>query len=419
MTDGQIRALIFDYGGVLRRTADPRPRRAIERRFDLERGEAEQAVFGHPMWDQVQQGKVSSEAFWINVGDRLQLNEEEMSEFRAAFWAGNRLDKPLLALIRHLRSEGYKTALLSNAPASLRPHLAELGIADAFDEIVISAEEGMSKPDVEIYERTLEQLGVPAAQTVFVDDWGENVTGARQVDLHAFRFRGLAPLRRQLRELGVAVPEPTVDPVPDVQAVIFDWGGVMEPLPDDEHAAEWERRLGLAAGAIPAALWGETWRELAVGAIGNDTYIERVADQLGFPDAAAADRFTRSFYGDGRIHTPVVEAAAALRERYQVALLSNAWPGQDQWIREQFDIDVRSAFDLYVNSAEVGMRKPDPDIFVLTLERLSVEPGQAVFVDDLLPNVDAATELGVHAIQFVDPDTSLATLEAMLGHPIH
>ena len=75
-------------------------------------------------------------------------------------------------------------------------------------------------------------------------------------------------------------------------------------------------------------------------------------------------------------------------------------------------------FDVYVNSAYVGLRKPDPAIFHLVLERLGVAPQQAVFLDDNLRNVDSARELGIHTVQFVDPETSLAELEALLGHPI-
>jgi epoxide hydrolase-like predicted phosphatase len=99
-------------------------------------------------------------------------------------------------------------------------------------------------------------------------------------------------------------------------------------------------------------------------------------------------------------------------------LLSNAFPAQVETILDQYGIDVRAEFDVYVNSALVGLSKPDPSIYRLTLERLDVEPKQAVFLDDLVRNVDSAREVGIHAIQFVNPQTSLADLEALLGHPV-
>ncbi|RLC92337.1 MAG: HAD family phosphatase, partial [Chloroflexi bacterium] len=135
-------------------------------------------------------------------------------------------------------------------------------------------------------------------------------------------------------------------------------------------------------------------------------------------DAEAARHFVGEFYTGDRFNPEVVAAARALRGRYKVALLTNAFPGQDDMIRERFGLDVHTEFDVYVNSAYVGLRKPDPAIFHLTLEQLGVAPQQAVFLDDGLRNVDSARELGIHTVQFVDPATSLAELEALLGHSV-
>jgi len=115
-----IRAIIFDVGGVLVRTVNPLPRRELEQRLGLSPGEADKAVFGSPLWDEAQLGRISSAEFWADVGQRLGLNAEELTEFRQAFWAGDRLDEELVALIRHLHDAGYRTALLSNAPTGLR-----------------------------------------------------------------------------------------------------------------------------------------------------------------------------------------------------------------------------------------------------------------------------------------------------------
>ena len=290
-----------------------------------------------------------------------------------------------------------------------------MGIANAFDVVVISSCEGLMKPDPAIYQLTLERLGVAAEEAVFVDDFRENVAAAQQVGLHATRFRGLTPLRQWLRGLGVPAPDPVLNPLPDVRAVIFDWGGVMERSPDDTYVAGWERRLALEPGTLPEVLWGKVWRQLEIGAITNDDFRQHIASQLGLPDAEAAGRFVEEFYTDDRFNPETVAAARALRGRYKVALLTNAFPGQDDLIREQFGLDVHTEFDVYVNSAYVGLRKPDPAIYHLTLDQLGVAPQQAVFLDDNLRNVDAARELGIHTVQFVDPETSLGELEALLS----
>ncbi len=413
-----IRALIFDYGGVLVRTVDPTPRRQLEQQLGLSPGRADKLVFRSPLWDDVQLGCISGAKFWADLGQRIGLSAGELAEFRRAFWSGDRLDEELVALIRHLHNTGYRTVLLSNAPAGLRQRVEQLDIADAFDVIVVSGGEGLMKPDPVIFELALARVGVPAEEAVFVDDLQVNVTAAQHAGLHATRFRGLAPLRKWLRGLGVPVPDPVLAPLPDVRAVIFDWGGVMERLPDEAHIAGWGRRLALEHGTLADALWGETWHRLSVGAISNDDYVRHIADLLGFPDAEAAGCFIEEFYTDDRFNPEVVAAARALRGRYKVGLLTNASPGQDDRIREQFGLDVHSEFDVYVNSAYVGLRKPDPAIFHLTLNQLDVAPQQAIFLDDGLRNVDSAHELGIHTVQFMDPAASLAELEALLGHPV-
>ncbi|MDY6875706.1 MAG: HAD family phosphatase [Chloroflexota bacterium] len=422
MTYDKIRAVIFDYGGVLMRTADPIPRRELEQRFEMQPGDVYKVVFGSPLWDEAQIGRVSAPAFWADVGQQLGLNDSEIVEFRQTFWAGDRLDEELVALIRHLRDEGYRTAMLSNAPADLCQIVEQLmgitGAFDDFDTIVISGCERLMKPDPAIFELTLERMGVSAEEAIFVDDSQANVAAARQIGLHATRFRGLTPLRRWLRSLGVPAPDPVLDPLPDVRAVIFDWGGVMERSPDETYVAGWEQRLALEPGTLPEVLWGKVWQQLEVGAITNDDFGQHIADRLGLPDAEAAGRFVKEFYANDWFNPETVAATRALRGRYQVALLTNAFPGQDNLIREQFGLDVHTEFDVYVNSAYVGLRKPDPAIFHLTLEHLDVAPQQAIFLDDNLRNVDAAREMGIHTVQFVDPVTSLAELEALLGHPI-
>jgi len=418
MDQTPIRAILFDYGGVLVRTVDPRPRRQLEGRFNLEPGQVYDLIFGSPLWDDVQRGRIDSEAFWRDVGQRLGLNDEELTAFRRDFWGGDKLDEELVDTVRELGELGHQTAVLSNAPSSLAGYLKELGIVEAFDSVIISADEGVTKPTPEIFTRALDRLGVAPSEAVFIDDTPVNVEAARRLGLHATRFRGLPPLRHWLRDLGIGLSEPEREPVPDVKAVIFDWGGVMEELPNEADVAAWERRLATASGALPEILWGETWQRLAVGAISDEDYVRHVTDQLGLPDSEAALDFLQAFYTSDRFHYDVMDAARALRERYKVAVLSNAFPAQVDTIREQYGIDVHVEFDVYVNSAMVGMSKPDPRIYELTLERLGVAPSRVVFLDDTLRNVDAARELGLHAIQFVRPDVSLPVLEELLGHAI-
>ena len=95
---------------------------------------------------------------------------------------------------------------------------------------------------------------------------------------------------------------------------------------------------------------------------------------------------------------PNLRLVSELRHSYKLAILSNA----DISLRGRLegDIAIHHLFDDIVCSAEVGMAKPDPSIYVLTAERLGLEPGECVFVDDLDANVESARQVGMQAVLF-------------------
>ena len=183
-----IEAAIFDYGGVLMRTVDPTPRRMLEQQYGLGPGEVDRLLFENLLWDEAQLGHTTRTAAWADVGRRLGLGADALETFRQQFWAGDRLDEDLVDVIRQIQSDGYRTALLSNAPADFRGHLDAIGIADAFDVIVISGCEGVMKPSPAIYHLTLEQLRVAPRHAIFLDDNTLNVRSARDLGIHAILF---------------------------------------------------------------------------------------------------------------------------------------------------------------------------------------------------------------------------------------
>ena len=418
MCQDRITAVVFDFGGVLMRTADPVPRSELEARFGLGPGGAEGLVFGNPLWHEAQLGRITSAQFWADVGRRLGLQAADVDQFSRLFWSGDRLDEQLLQLIEHLRRSGHRTALVSNGPASLLESFQELGIIDLFDAVVVSACEEVMKPDPAIYKLALDRLGVRPEQAVFIDDLRENVAAARELGVHGVRFTGLMPLRRSLLEMGLPVPEREIEAVSGLRAVMFDWGGVMEGLPEEALVGQVEKRLGLRQGELVEALWGRAWRRLSVGAISEQQYDEHVARATRVANVADVGAIKDELFCVYRFRPEVMDAVRTLRSRYSVALVSNAWEGQADYISERFGLDVEAEFDLYVNSAWAGLRKPDPAIFHFALSELGVEPEEAILVDDLQRNVDSARQLGIHTVQFFDPKESLAELEALLGHAI-
>jgi glucose-1-phosphatase len=201
--DSAIRAVIFDVGGVLIRTHDWRGRQRWERRLALQPGQAEWIVFHSEPGLQAQLGQMTEGSMWQQVGAELGLDAAQLAAFRRDFWAGDALDDELVAHIRSLRPT-YQTAIISNFNDSLRHSLERTyPIADAFDLIVVSAEENVMKPDERIYHLTLERLGRQPQEAVFIDDSPANVEGARAAGMHALHYRAGMDVFAALEALGV------------------------------------------------------------------------------------------------------------------------------------------------------------------------------------------------------------------------
>ncbi len=199
-----IRAVIFDVGGVLVRTEDQAPRVKWEERLGLERGGLSRAVFESETSARASIGQATVADIWRSVASTFQLNEKEVEDLERDFWAGDRVDQELTTFLRSLRPR-YKTALLTNAWPSARLEMKKRRLVDAVDDIIVSAEEGVLKPDPRIYRIAAERLGVRPEQAVFVDDVAENTEGARAAGMHAVQFKlvdygSTATFIRQLRE---------------------------------------------------------------------------------------------------------------------------------------------------------------------------------------------------------------------------
>jgi epoxide hydrolase-like predicted phosphatase len=196
-----IHAIIWDIGGVLERTEDHTPRQKAAERLGIEIPDLTRLLFGHTDSFRVQLGEITPEEHWENVRRQLGLSEGEMLTVRQAFFAGDRMDMNLVDYIRALKHD-YCTAVLSNYMAVLRERIMdEWEIGDAFHHLIISAEVGLMKPQPEIYQFALETIGFAPEETVFIDDFIENVEGARAVGIHGILFTSPAQVRSEVSEL--------------------------------------------------------------------------------------------------------------------------------------------------------------------------------------------------------------------------
>ena len=198
-----IKALISDLGGVLLRTRSDRSRRALEQRLGLTPNTIEARVFDSELSLQAQRGEVSEETMWSALECDLDLLRFGLTarEFRDKFFEEDFVDEDLVDLIRSVRPS-LKTGLISNAWDGLREMLhTRVPVVDAFDVIVISAEEKIAKPDPRLYQLALERLGVKAGEAIFLDDFRENVHAAQALGLIGIHFQSSEQARRDIRAL--------------------------------------------------------------------------------------------------------------------------------------------------------------------------------------------------------------------------
>lgn len=202
-----------------------------------------------------------------------------------------------------------------------------------------------------------------------------------------------------------------------IKAVIWDLGGVLARTNDRAPRTKLAHRLGMTYAELDAAVFNSpSARQASLGEISVDRHWENVCAELNWPLQDLAE-FQRLFWGGDQLDLALVGYIRSLKPAFKTGLLSNNWSNLRHLIENRWQ--VSDAFDTLVNSAEVGLLKPDPAIYQLTLERLGVQPEQAIFVDDFIENVQAARQLGWQAVQFQNPAQVRAELDAILEAQPH
>jgi putative hydrolase of the HAD superfamily len=201
------------------------------------------------------------------------------------------------------------------------------------------------------------------------------------------------------------------------RAVIFDLGGVVFPSPFDVFDA-YERETGLPPRFIRTVIAESAdhgaWARFERSELPFDDFCRELEAECaaagGGIDAAELMRGI----GAGFAPRPkMTRAIARLRaEGLRVGALTNNWARPEAGtLREPVDL----GFDVVVESAVEGIRKPDPRIYELVCERLGVTPDECVFLDDLGVNLKPARAMGMTTIKVLDPAEALAELGEHLG----
>ena len=201
-SNARARAVVFDVGGVLLRTDDHGPRRKLAESMGLTEAQLHDAVFESPLARSATLGTVREEALWADVARRFNRDASQMAAFQAGFWGGDVYDVDFMAWIGALRPK-VSTGLLSNAWSGARETFVNRFECYRYvDSVVISAEEGVAKPDPEIYRICLRRMGVAAEETVFVDDFARNVDAAIRLGMRGILFTSR---EQAMAEIGAAL----------------------------------------------------------------------------------------------------------------------------------------------------------------------------------------------------------------------
>ena len=203
-----IRNILFDMGNVLirfdreyfidRLGVSPEDRQLLLRE-----------VFLSVEWVQMDRGSIVEEQAVAQVCRRLPQHLHDAAEKLIAMW-----DRPILPidgmyeLIEELKNAGYGIYLLSNASLRQHEYWPRIPASRFFDGTIISADEGVMKPDAEYYLRALNRFGLKADECFFVDDVPSNIEGALYCGIPGAIFRGDASLlRKQMRAAGIQISE--------------------------------------------------------------------------------------------------------------------------------------------------------------------------------------------------------------------
>jgi putative hydrolase of the HAD superfamily len=201
-----------------------------------------------------------------------------------------------------------------------------------------------------------------------------------------------------------------------VRGLLVDFGGVLttnvfdsfkafcraEGLPEDTVKKIFRDREGTGLALL---------RQLETGELTAEEFSEQFAPLLG----VSPDNLPERLFGGIGPDEPMLDAVRRARAAgIKTGLISNSWGNGSAYD----PVLLEELFDAVVISGDVGLHKPQPEIFVLGAERIGVPPEECVFVDDLRENCEGAEAVGMTAILHRGSEGTLPQLEELLGVPL-
>jgi putative hydrolase of the HAD superfamily len=205
-----------------------------------------------------------------------------------------------------------------------------------------------------------------------------------------------------------------------IEAVIFDFGGVITSSPFDAFA-RFETERGLPADIIrrtnAANHLENAWARFERAEVDLDAFDELFAAESRALGAEVRGRDVLPLLS-GDLRPEMVEALRRIKARFKTGCITNNLPNnaiRNANGRSIYVADVMALFDHVIESAKIGMRKPDPRIYRMMIESLGVDPNNCVYLDDLGVNLKPARDMGMTTIKVLSGAQAIADLEAVTG----
>ncbi|MDQ3099324.1 MAG: HAD-IA family hydrolase [bacterium] len=179
-----------------------------------------------------------------------------------------------------------------------------------------------------------------------------------------------------------------------IKTIIFDYAGVISPTRDNYlFATKYADRFGVS----PLALMEKTyknWDEASLNHISSHQFWNDAGKELNISGDELEEMLIQTFPVDVRM----VELIKGLKGKYTIVMMSNQI---DDWLEGEIDkYSLRDKFDYFLNSYQVGLKKPDSRIFELAVQKTGSSFEECLFIDDASKNVEQAKKLEMHTIQF-------------------
>ncbi len=200
-----MRAVVFDYGNVLCQPQHPAEIAAMAAILNLPRDRFSEIYWRHRLT--YDEGKLNPAEYWNNFGSVTPAQIEQLNRLDGQSWTYP--DILMAAWARHLRKAGFRIALLSNMPFTIRDAVLSCDWLPEFDYRTFSCELGVSKPSREIYEHCLSGLGVAPQEALFLDDRPDNIQGAVAAGMRGITYTTPQALAAELAQR-FDIPSPSV-----------------------------------------------------------------------------------------------------------------------------------------------------------------------------------------------------------------